>query len=145
MASNYETFFNFSRYAVVGRSAAKPFPILTYRGLKKLGKQVYAIDPGAPGIDGQDAYPDLNALPEPVEALVIEAPKSETQDWVARAAEAGIKHLWIHMAHDTPEAVALAEQHGMNVRTGTCAVMYLKPGFGPHGLHQLIMKALGKY
>ncbi|MBK5970664.1 MULTISPECIES: CoA-binding protein [Thiorhodovibrio] len=145
MASNFETFFDFNRYAVVGHSAAKPFPILTYKGLKKLGKRVFAIDASAKNIDGDAAYADLSALPETVEAVVIEAPKEETRDWVARAAEAGIKDVWIHMAHETPEAVALAEEKHINLRTGTCAVMYLKPGFSPHGLHGLIMKALGKY
>ncbi|MBK1647995.1 CoA-binding protein [Rhabdochromatium marinum] len=145
MASNYETFFDCNRYAVIGHSSAKPFPLLSYRGLKKLGKQVVAIDPSAQHIDGDPAYSDLSALPESVDAVIIEAPKTDTKDWIARAAEAGIKHVWIHMGHDTPEACALAEQHGMNVRTGTCAVMYLKPGLSYHSIHQMIMKALGKY
>jgi predicted CoA-binding protein len=145
MASNYETFFHFKRYAVVGHAAVKPFPKLTYKGLKKLGKEVFPIDPSAATIDGDATYPDLAALPAAVEALVIEVPKPETKDWVARAAAAGIKDVWIHMAHDTPEAQALAQAHGINLRTGTCAVMYLQPGFSPHGLHALIMKAMGKY
>lgn len=145
MPSNHETFFNLDRFAVVGHSAAKPFPVLSYRGLKRIGKKVHAIDPSSREIDGDAAYPDLAALPEPVEALVIETPKPEVTDWVARAGEAGIKDVWIHMALDTPEAVALAQQQGINLRTGTCAVMYLKPGLSYHSIHQAIMKALGKY
>ena len=49
------------------------------------------------------------------------------------------------MAHDTPEAVALAKEKGINLRTGTCAVMYLNPGLSYHSIHKLIMKATGKY
>ncbi|MBK1704727.1 CoA-binding protein [Halochromatium glycolicum] len=145
MRSNYETFFDHPRFALVGRSAAKPFPLLSYRGLKRHGKTVYAVDPSAQEIDGDPAYPDLTALPEAVEALIIEAPKQETRDWIAAAAQAGIQDVWVHMAHDTPEAIALAEESGINLRTGTCAVMYVTRGLSYHSLHKAIMKLAGKY
>ncbi|MBN2885633.1 MAG: CoA-binding protein [Chromatiaceae bacterium] len=145
MASNYETFFELNRFAVIGRSAVKPFPILSYRRLKALGKGVYAVDPSTDHIDGDTAYPSLEALPEAVEGVIIEAPKTETRDWVAAAAERGIRDVWVHMAHDTPEAVALAKEKGINLRTGTCAVMYLKPGLSYHSIHKAIMQLLGKY
>ncbi|WP_462319827.1 CoA-binding protein [Halochromatium sp.] len=145
MPSSYETFFNAERFAVIGHSAAKPFPILSYQGLKRLGKTVYAVDQSTGQIDGDQAYPSLDALPQKPEAVVIEVPKEETRDWVAQAAEAGVSDVWVHMAHETPEAVALAQQKGINLRTGTCAVMYLKPGLSYHSIHKAIMKALGKY
>jgi len=145
MASNYETFFTLGTFAVVGHSKAKPFPMLSYRKLKKLGKTVYAVDPSTDSIDGDKAYADLAALPNPVDGLIVEVPKAETKDWVAAAADAGIKDVWVHMAHDTPEAVALAKDKGINLRTGTCAVMYLNPGLSYHSIHKLIMKATGKY
>ncbi len=47
------------------------------------------------------------------------------------------------MGRDTPEALALARKHGINVRSGTCAVMYLKGGY--HSVHRWINKALRKY
>jgi predicted CoA-binding protein len=145
MPSNYETFFELGSFAVVGHSKAKPFPILSYRKLKAMGKKVYAVDPGTAPVDCDRAYPDLAALPEPVEGLLVEVPKAQTKDWVAAAAKAGIGHVWVHMAHETPEAVALAKEKGINLRTGTCAVMYLNPGLSYHGIHKLIMKATGKY
>ena len=145
MASNYEAFFTLGSFAVVGHSKAKPFPMLSYRKLKKLGKTVYAVDPSTDSIDGDKAYANLAALPNPVDGLIVEVPKAETNDWVAAAADAGIKDVWVHMAHDTPEAVALAKDKGINLRTGTCAVMYLNPGLSYHSIHKLIMKATGKY
>ena len=145
MASNYETFFTLGTFAVVGHSKAKPFPMLSYRKLKKLGKTVYAVDPSTDSIDGDKAYADLAALPNPVDGLIVEVPKAETKDWIAAAADAGIKDAWVHMAHDTPEAIALAKDKGINLRTGTCAVMYLNPGLSYHSIHKLIMKATGKY
>lgn len=145
MASNYETFFNLNSFAVVGRSQAKPFALLSYRGLKAIGKRVYAVDPSTNNIDGDTACPSLSALPKPVEGVIIEVPKAETKDWIAAAAAAGIKDVWVHMAHDTPEAIALAKEHNINLRTGTCAVMYLNPGLSYHSIHKLIMKMTGKY
>jgi predicted CoA-binding protein len=145
MPSNYETFFDLDRFAVVGRSVVKPFPLLSYRGLKARGKQVFPVDPSADLIDGDHAYPSLTALPEPVQGVILEAPKEETRAWVNAAAEAGVRDVWVHMAHDTPEAVALAQEKGINLRTGTCAVMYLQQGLSYHSVHKWIMQALGKY
>jgi hypothetical protein len=39
---------------------------------------------------------------------VLELPKDETAAWVARAADAGAKAVWIHQRTDAPEALALA-------------------------------------
>lgn len=143
--SNYERFFDAHCFAVIGHSAATPFPLLTYKGLKRLGKTAYAVDQSAQRIDGDPAYASLDALPQKPEAVIIEVPKDQTRDWVARAAEAGVADVWVHMALETPEAVALAAETGINLRTGTCAVMYLKPGLSYHSVHQAIMKALGRY
>ena len=61
-------------------------------------------------------------MPEPVEAVVLEVPKEETAAWVERAADAGVTEVWIHMGRETPEALALAEEKGLNVRTGNRGV-----------------------
>ena len=146
MASEYEGFWTKSSFAVVGHSGSKKkFPRMTYSGLKKIGKTVYAVDPNAEQIDGDKVYPDLASLPGEVEGAVLELPKEETADWVAKAAEAGFKEIWIHMKTDTPEAVELAKQKGMKVHTGSCAVMYVTPGFSLHSIHKWIDKLMGKY
>jgi predicted CoA-binding protein len=145
MASNYESFFTLGRFGVVGHTTAKLFPILSFRRLKAMGKTVYPIDPGTMLVDGDPAYPTLACSPQSVEGLVIELPKAESAGWLAAAADAGIGHVWIHMAQETPEAVALAAQKGINLRTGSCAVMDLNPGMSYHGIHKLVMKLTGKY
>lgn len=45
----------------------------------------------------------------------------------------------------TPEALEPARERGFDVRTGTCAVMYVKPGLSYHSVHRWINRALGKY
>ncbi len=145
MLSNHEIFFAKNNYAVVGNSKAQNFPKLTLRGLKKMGKTVFAIDPSVDEIDGEKTYKDLSSLPVKVDGIVLEVPKKETENWIARAADAGVKDVWIHMQRDTPEALALAKKKGLNVRTGTCAVMYVTPGFSVHAIHRGIRKLMGNY
>jgi len=146
MPSEYEKFWDKSSFAVVGHTGSKrKFPNLTYVGLKQMGKTVYAVDPAAKQIDGDKAYPDFASLPAGVEAAVLEAPKDETADWVAKAADAGIKNLWIHQKLETPQAVQLAKEKGINTLTGTCAVMYVTPGLTYHSIHKWIFNLLGKY
>jgi predicted CoA-binding protein len=145
MPSEHEAFWNHSSYAFVAHSAVKPFPKLSYAELKKQGRKVFAVDPSADRMEGDPTFPDLESLPEKVEAVVLETPKEETEDWVRKVADAGIKNVWIHMARETPEAVALARERGLEVLTGTCAVMYVKKGFSYHSLHKWINQALGRY
>ena len=145
MASEHEKFWSHSSFAVVGHTEKKGFPRLTYGALKEQGKRVFAVDPSVDEIDGDRSYPDLASLPEDVDAAVLETPKEDTRDWVAKAADAGIRHLWIHMGRDTPDALALAEERGIDVLKGTCAVMYAKPGFSYHTLHKWVNQLTGTY
>jgi len=145
MQSDREQFWNHASFAVVGDSAGRRFPKLTFKSLKKMGKTVYAIDSGGAAIDGEKSYPDFASLPAPVEAAVFELPKAKTAEWVAKAANAGITAVWIHQQTDTPEALALARDNGMEVCSGTCAVMYVKPGVSGHAPHRWVTKLLKKY
>jgi uncharacterized protein len=145
MPSEHETFWLMSRYAVVGHSKLRPFPRLTYGALKKSKQTVYAVDPSTDRIEGDPCYPSISALPGPVDAVVIEVPAIETLQWVKLAVDHGVKDIWLHRNTDSPEAVAFAKEHGIRLRTGTCAVMYLHRGFSPHAVHGFIRRLMGKY
>ncbi len=146
MPSEREAFWtDHASFAVVGHTGGRAFPKLTYKGLRNSDKTVYAVDPGAREIEGDTAYPDLASLPAPVEAAVLEVPKEETADWVRRAADAGVRSVWIHQQTDTPEALEVAEERELKVYAGTCAVMYLTPGLSPHMFHRWVMKLGKKY
>ena len=144
MPSNYETFFFGQSFAVIGNSAERPFPVLTYRGLKRQGKTVFAVDPKAQEIDGDPAYADLTALPNPVEAAVLELPREQTREWIEKVAAAGIRDVWLHTNTDTLEALEAARQADLNVRYGTCAVQYVDGSF-PHNVHKLVRRLLRRY
>jgi predicted CoA-binding protein len=145
MASNYETFWEKSSYALVGNSAQTSFPEISYGELKRAGKTVYAVDTSVETICGDKAYDDLESLPSRVEGVVLEVPRSESQFWVEKAGQAGVKDVWIHMGMESPEALEAGRNLGINIRHGTCAVLYLKKGFSYHSIHRAIVKLLKKY
>lgn len=145
MSSPYERFWESDRFAFVGHTAKQGFPTISFRALRDRKPAVFAIDPSVAEVEGEPAYPDFAALPEPVEAAVLEVPRDETASWVERAADAGVRRVWIHMGRETPEALALAASRGLLVCTGTCAVMYVKPGFTYHTLHKWWNQATGRY
>jgi predicted CoA-binding protein len=145
MPTHHEAFFGHESFAVIGHSKKRSFPRLTYNGLKNLGKTVYPIDQSAENIEGDPTFPDFSALPGPVQGVVLEVPKEETEAWVTKVAEAGVKDLWIHMGTETPEAIEVARSHRIDTHTGTCAVMYVTPGFTYHSIHKWLMKLGKKY
>lgn len=145
MPSNREDFWKSPSFALVANSARKPFPELSYAELRKRGKKVFAVDPSRSRVLGDPAYPDLAALPEKVDAVVIETPRDETGRWVDEAGRLGIKDAWIHMLRETPEALAIGRSYGMNVRTGSCAMIYLGDGASYHAVHRGLDKWLGRY
>ena len=145
MATAHEQFWTFKTYAVVGHTKKRAFPTLTYKGLKAAGKQVFAVDPSVKEVEGDKAYDDFASLGTIVDATVLEVPREETAQWVQRAAKAGVGRIWIHQGTDSPEAIEIARNNGLELHSGTCAVMYLKSGFNMHGIHRVLWKALGRY
>ncbi len=146
MASSREEFWTQSSYAVIGDSgSAKKFPQLTYKGLKRLGKTVFAVDPGAEQVEGDPTYRDLASLPQQVDAAVLEVPKQDAARWMERIVAAGIPNVWVHQSTETPEALEKAEGAHLRCEHGTCAVMYVTPGFTGHSFHRWVMKLAKKY
>ena len=145
MPSHHESFFLNDCFAVVGHSEKKPFPKLTYNGLKALGKTVFPVDGSVSEIEGDKTYSDLNSLPEKIKGVVIELPKEETAGWVKQAVDSGVKDVWIHMNCESPDAIRIAEENNLNLRLGTCAVMYVTPGLSFHSIHKWMRKMRARY
>ncbi len=143
--SRFELFWTHSRYAVVGKDAERSFPKLSYRALKELGKTVYPVLEKGGSVEGDTAFACLADLPEPVDAVVIEVPKEETEGFVRQAVGLGVPRIWIHDGRHTKEALALAEANGLEVLHGTCAVQYLTKGFSIHAIHRFFRKLSGNY
>jgi len=144
MATAHERFWEHDSFIVAGDSANRSFPLLTYRGLKRMGKTVVALDLGGELIDGDETIRRIEDLQTPIEAAVLELPKEKTADAVGKMAEAGIREIWIHQGTDTPEALNVASDAGITVTLGTCAVMYVDCT-SYHKIHRWLWRLFGKY
>jgi predicted CoA-binding protein len=144
MATARERFWERGSFVVVGDSTGRGFPVLTYRGLKRMGRKVVPVDLGGGSVDGEPAVRSIEEIPLPVDAAVLELPREKTADVLRRAAALGIRDVWIHQGTDTPEALEAARSAGVSAIHGSCAVMYVNcTSF--HRVHRWLWRALGKY
>jgi uncharacterized protein len=104
---------------------------LIYRKLRSEGYKVYAVNPNATTVAGDDCYPNLAAIPEKPEGVVIVTKPEITELLVKECSELGIKNLWMHRGPDTKSssvssaAVDYCHQHGIAVIPGGCPMMYI--------------------
>lgn len=99
-----------------------------FRRLKDTGHTVWAVNPSADEVEGGPCYPDLAAVPGPVEGVVIATPPAAAPEVVRACAELGIGRVWMHRSFGTgsvsDEAVALCRERGIQVIVGGCPMMY---------------------
>jgi len=109
-------------YAVVGASTdhAK-YGNRVLRAYQRKGWKVYPINPREPVIEGLTAYPDLKSLPEAPRGVSIITPPAVTERIVAEAAEAGARFVWMQPGAESPEAIRIARERGLEViADGSC-------------------------
>jgi uncharacterized protein len=138
------------RIAVAGVSTERQLPgNLIYRKLKGAGYDVVAILPDATTFDGDRCYPDLAAIPDGVDGLVIVTRPALTTELVRQAADAHIPRVWMHesLIHGgtsvSPEAVTLCREHDMTLIAGACPLMYCAPVDFGHRCMCWLMRVTG--
>jgi predicted CoA-binding protein len=107
------------RFAVAGASDdPEKYGHTCFAALIRRGYDVVPLNPKSPTILGRTAYPNLAALPEPVESLVVVTSPAVTEKVVAEALHAGVKHIWMQSGAESAAAIAAAEKAGVNVIAG---------------------------
>ena len=130
--------------AVVGASQnPKKFGNAAYKELKAKGYRVLAVNPNAATIENDPCYTSLRDLPEKVNGLVVVTQPAITEQVVREAAELGIHNIWLQQGAESPEAVQFCQEHGLNVVTGECIIMYQAHPAFPHSLHKFVKHAFG--
>lgn len=134
---NVEQFLRNKSFAFVG---ATTNPLKSgnsiYKELKKRGMKLFPVNPKYPEIDGDKCYSSLAEIPAKPEAVIIITPKKETFNVVSQCVELNIKHVWMQLQADTPEAVQLANSAGINLVYKKCLLMFVKPVTGVHKFHR---------
>jgi uncharacterized protein len=99
-----------------------------FRRLRDTGHEVIPVNPRATEVEGQRCYPSLNAIPEPIDAVMIATHPDASADVVRQAAERGVRMVWFHRAFGSgsvsAEALVTCQTRGIRAIVGGCPLMY---------------------
>jgi uncharacterized protein len=113
-----------------------------YKRLRERGYDVFAVNPNAREVEGDQSYPDLKSIPDPVDAVVIGTRPEIADDTMRECAELGIKHVWMHRGPGAGSVSATAteygRQHGITVIDGGCPCMFGPTADFGHKLMRLV-------
>jgi len=107
--------------AVVGLStdpAKASYGVSRY--MKERGYRIIPVNPGAQEILGEKAYPNLTAIPEPVDIVDIFRPPPAVPPIVEEAIRIGAKAVWMQEGISHAEAAQQAEAAGLAVVQDRC-------------------------
>lgn len=138
-------FLEAPRLALAGaRRSGQGFGALLLRELVRQGYGVTPVHPEASVLEGLPCVPCFEALEGPL-PLVIVLPKARALEALEAAVKAGIREVWLQQGSESPEALRLAERHGLQVVHGACLFMYLPDVRGIHRLHRGLWRLLGRF
>ena len=137
------------RVAVTGvsRSPKDHGANVVYQRLRDRGYEVFPVNPNAPEVEGDRAYPDLRSIPGGVDAVVI-ATRPETGEQTMReCAELGIRHVWMHRGPGagsvSPEAAEYGRARGIAVIDGGCPCMFAPTADPGHRVMRAVLTLSG--
>jgi uncharacterized protein len=131
-------------WAVVGASRdPKKFGSVAYRELRKTYRLI-PVNPKAETIEGDRCYPSLQALPEPVDGVLIMVPPSQTEQVVRDAHAAGILRVWMQQQTESEAAIRYCQENGISVVYGECILMHAKNTAFYHRMHRWVWGVTGK-
>jgi predicted CoA-binding protein len=140
-----DEFLDQKKIAIVGVSRKRSkFGNIIYRELKKKGFQVFPINPNANIVEDSICYPDLNSLPEKIDAVIINVPSIQTEKVVREVKEAGIKKVWLQQGSQSDEAEKFCEENGIECISNECILMFAEPAGIIHRAHRWVWGVLGK-
>jgi uncharacterized protein len=146
MNSTIEKIINSKKIAVVGVSQSKQkMGHNIFKGLKENGYKAYPVHPSAGTIEGDKIYPNLKALPEKVESIVIATSPKNVDGIIDEAIAVGVKNIWFQQGPNFSAAVKKAQDAGIATVSKKCILMYAPPVKSIHKVHRFFVKLVGRY
>lgn len=145
-----EDFLAQRRLAVVGvsRNNSSEAANIIYRKLRESGYHVFPVNPNAQTVEGDRCYPNLTAIPEPLDGVVIGTAPTVTEQVVRECVELGIPRVWLHRSFGqgsvSEAAVQFGEAQGLTVIAGSCPMMFCAPVDFGHKCIRWILRLTGK-
>lgn len=119
-----------------------------YRTLRDAGYGVFAVNPNASELEGDPCYPNLAAIPDGVDGVLIVTPPERAVDVVRECKELGIARVWMHRSFGTgsvsDEAVELCRKEGIRVIPGGCPMMFREGADFGHKCMRFVLKLTGR-
>jgi predicted CoA-binding protein len=120
------------RFAVAGVSRKGDVAAnAVFRKLAKAGFEVLPVNPNADDVEGVACYPDIAAVPGPLDGVVIATHPAASADVVRQCAAAGVKQVWFHRSFGagsvSDDAVAECRRLGIEAIVGGCPLMFCEP------------------
>jgi predicted CoA-binding protein len=120
------------RFAVAGVSREDNLPAnAIFRKLRSAGYDAVPVNPNAATVEGVACYPNLDAIPGPLDGLVIAAHPDVAAGLVKQAAARGLTHVWFHRSFGegsvSDAALAACREAGITPIVGGCPLMYCAP------------------
>lgn len=99
-----------------------------FRRLRDTGHDVAPLNPNATEVEGVLCYPDVLAMPERPDGVVIATHPDVSAHVVEQCAERGVKRVWLHRSFGdgsvSEAAVRACEQRGIDCIVGGCPLMF---------------------
>lgn len=132
------------RLAVVGvRHGGQGFGAMVVPALEKKGFEVHVVHPSADAIGGKPCVRSLAELAGKVDGALLVTKPEVTERLVREAAAAGIRRVWMQQGAESPEAIRLAEELGLEAVSGQCILMFAEPAGFPHRMHRFFRRVSG--
>jgi len=107
--------------AVVGISSRTDVPAHTVpKYLQSVGYRILPVNPGLSEVLGEQAYPDLHAVPKPIDTVLIFRRSEHVPQIVEQAIEAGARVVWMQEGIVNQAAAITAQAAGLQVVMDTC-------------------------
>jgi predicted CoA-binding protein len=88
--------------------------------LQQAGFRIIPVNPGQTEILGEPCYPDLQAIPEPLDVVDIFRRSEQVEPVVRDAIAVNAKVIWMQQGIVNVEAATIAEQAGLTVIMDRC-------------------------
>jgi predicted CoA-binding protein len=143
-------FLTRTRIAVTGvsRSPKDHGSNVVYRRLRERGYDVFAVNPNADRVEGDECFHDLKSIPGGVEGVVIGTRAEIAAETMRECAELGIQQVWMHGAFGpgsvSAAATAYGRSQGMTVIDGGCPLMFEPVSDGGHKVMRVMLGLTGK-
>jgi predicted CoA-binding protein len=143
-AATARTFVSQKKLAIAGVSrSGKKFGNAIMKELASKGYEIFPVHPEAEVIDGRKCARSFADLSEPVGGVIVNVKPEQAISVVRGAHAAGITRVWLQQGAQSDEAIAFCGEHGMDVVSRQCILMFAEPVDSIHKFHRFFKRLFG--